>query len=184
MPAPISHQPPTTAAPGHTLATDAGEICGLVEQVTVLDASPVFVRINVRDTQLCSQCAMKSGCGHQLLSEAISGQRKNQTLQLPLPLGLQGNVHSGDMLDLVINESRLMSFSCLQYVVPILCMLLGTAVAGGLAAVTGAGEGWVIAAALVALGAGMGAVRVITTGMPLPVTLTIHTAESAGNSGV
>lgn len=136
------------------------------EHVTVLDAGPSGVRIRAREAGHCGRCAMKSGCGHQLLSDTLGRQDREHAIVLPLAPPMLGRVCPGETLALVIDEPRLMALSLLHYGLPVACLLLATVLGRQLG-----GEGLVITFAIAAFGAGLTLVSRIARAMSLPVTL-------------
>ncbi len=131
-----------------------------VQRVTVLDYGPGYVRVHSRNTRHCHQCSLKTGCGQQLLSGVLFSNTNNP-LELPLVQERLGNVQAGDSLELSIYEGRLMILSLLQYGLPVMCMLVATALASS----SGAGDSRVIFSAISALGFGLLLVRRITRTM-------------------
>jgi positive regulator of sigma E activity len=131
-----------------------------VQRVTVLDYGPGYVRVHSRNTRHCHQCSLKTGCGQQLLSGVLFSNTNNP-LELPLAQERLGNVQAGDSLELSIYEGRLMILSLLQYGLPVMCMLVATALASS----SWAGDGRVIFSAISALGFGLLLVRRITRTM-------------------
>jgi positive regulator of sigma E activity len=145
-----------------------------VQQVTVLDSGPGHVRVHSRNSGHCNQCSLKTGCGHRLLDGAYS-RDVNHSLRLPLAEDqLAGGVRAGDILELSIDEGRLMSLSLLQYGIPLLCMLAATGLASSISATAGAGEGCVIISAMAALGFGLLLVRRIVRTMDASAMLDLR----------
>ncbi len=147
-----------------------------VQQVTVLDSGPGHVRVHSRNSGHCNQCSLKTGCGHRLLDGAYS-RDVNHSLRLPLAEDqLAGGVRAGDILELSIDEGRLMSLSLLQYGIPLLCMLAATGLASSISATAGAGEGEgrVIISAMAALGFGLLLVRRIVRTMDASAMLDLR----------
>lgn len=145
-----------------------------VQQVTVLDSGPGHVRVHSRNSGHCNQCSLKTGCGHRLLDGAYS-RDMNHSLRLPLAGDqLAGGVRAGDILELSIDEGRLMSLSLLQYGIPLLCMLAATGLASSISATAGAGEGRVIISAMAALGFGLLLVRRIVRTMDASAMLDLR----------
>ena len=143
-----------------------------IEQVTVLGSGPAFVRVSARDSRHCNQCDLKNGCGHQMLAGAVSSQRAFSSLELPIYH--HDFLKPGDTLDLAIDEGRLMALSLLHYGLPALAMFMAAAVSRSLAAGSDAGESWVIAATLCALGGALALVRLIAARLPFPALLAVH----------
>jgi len=145
-----------------------------VQQVTVLDSGPVHVRVQSRNLRHCNQCSLKAGCGHRLLDGA-SSQDVDHSLWLPMADGqLAGGVRAGDTLELIIDEGRLMSLSLLQYGLPLLCMLVATALASAIMETARAEEGRVIISAMAALGFGLLLVRWIVRTMDASAMLALR----------
>lgn len=149
-----------------------------VEQVTVLGSGPAFVRVSARDSRHCNQCALKNGCGHQLLAGAVSSQREFSSLELRIPH--HDILKPGDTLGLAIDEGRLMALSLLQYGLPALAMLMAAVVSRQLVA----GEGWVIAATLCALGGALALVRLIAARLPFPALLEVRDSGTGSVAGL
>jgi len=143
-----------------------------VEQVTVINAHPDSARILGNHSGHCRQCALQSGCGHQLLATATRHSRQALAFELPLPPAMQGKVSPGDTLTLKVGETRLVFLSFLQYLVPLAGLLLGTAL-GSLMAQPSSNEIMVILCASAGLVAALVLVRNISQGMKLPVALQI-----------
>jgi len=87
---------------------------------------------------------------------------------------LAGGVRAGDTLELIIDEGRLMSLSLLQYGLPLLCMLVATALASAIMATARAEEGRVIISAMAALGFGLLLVRWIVRTMDASAMLALR----------
>lgn len=142
-----------------------------VEHVSVIETGPHAVHVAAREPQHCGRCALKSGCGHQLLSAGLAGRVRTPTLALPLAPEMLARVRPGDRLELAIDEGRLIRLSLLQYGLPLAFLLGLTAAAEVITVAAGAGESWVIVTALCALIAGFTAVRRVSGNLAMPVTL-------------
>jgi len=127
----------------------------------------------------CRGCSANTGCGHYLLDNLRdkAGLRRNNTLTLPLPVYLVGNVHAGDTLILAMQEARLMQLAILLYGLPLLAMLVGTFSGGLLAKAFGGGDSWSILGAVLGLMGGL--VRTRRMALPVPAQLFAQPEKTA-----
>lgn len=107
----------------------------------------------------CDRCALKGGCGQQLLASLTGGERN--VLALPRALVPRNDLCRGDVITLALDDGHIARASLLVYLLPLALALAATALATWLAA----GEGWVIVSAVLALVAGQAAVGVIGPGL-------------------
>ncbi len=131
-----------------------------IEHMSVVNAGKGFVHLRSRDPAHCEHCAASSGCGIQLLNRAMT--REAATIAVQVPVSNQKNIQTGDDVVVAIDDFKLICMSLLQYVVPILLLVVSTAVAQIIMTNYRINEIWVILAAFFALSGGMLLVRYLS----------------------
>ncbi len=125
------------------------------EQATVLAVHADAVLLAARQQSACESCRAQSGCGQAVLSRLM---RQEGTVRALLPSGLQGRVRPGSEVVVAIPMHTVVLGSLLIYLLPVLGLLAGAA----LAAQAGLREGLVAAAAVAGLVAGGALVRLVS----------------------
>ncbi|WP_116365161.1 SoxR reducing system RseC family protein [Parahaliea mediterranea] len=115
-------------------------------EVVAVEADAVWVETLRQST--CGSCAAQKGCGHGLLNRLGSGRRHYIRV---LPGSIQpAACRVGDTVDIAIPETVILQGSLVVYLLPLLAMLAGAALAAGqwpasdLAALGGAAAGFAL----------------------------------------
>lgn len=99
-------------------------------RVVALEADALWIETIRRST--CGGCAAQSGCGHGLLNHRLLNNRtagKHGYIRaLPGDEGI-GSYHVGQQVMLSIPEEIILRGSFIAYLLPLLCMLSGAAIA-------------------------------------------------------
>ena len=98
------------------------------ESVAVND-STVWVETIQQST--CGQCAARKGCGQSMLSKMYDGRRHH--IEVPIQ-DYAGELHVDDVVEIGIPEALMVKGALLVYLLPIVLMLLGAALASNNAA--------------------------------------------------
>ncbi|MFW5824367.1 MAG: SoxR reducing system RseC family protein [Marinobacter sp.] len=119
------------------------------ETGTVISVSGDEAWVQTLRQSTCQSCSARHGCGQKALAGLSSGQSR----QIRVPNTLQAR--PGDQITVAIAESALLKASLLVYAMPLLMMVVATALAGlllpghelaaVLAAVSGLGSGMMVA---------------------------------------
>lgn len=123
----------------------------LTEQAQVVALEPEGVRVETIRRSACSSCRSQSGCGQKLLAEIGQGQRFQIVSGNPHQLLLQ----PGDIVELGVDESSFLQASVMIYLLPLLGLILSSAMADA----AGAVESMVVLAGLSGLMLGFVIVR-------------------------
>ncbi|MFT5721777.1 MAG: sigma-E factor negative regulatory protein RseC [Motiliproteus sp.] len=123
----------------------------LTEQAQVIALEPGGVRVETIRNSGCSSCQAKAGCGQKLLAEIGQGQRFQILSGNPQQLLLA----PGDMVELGVDEGSFLQASAMLYLLPLLGLILSSALADALGMV----EAIVVLAGISGLLLGFVAVR-------------------------
>ncbi|MFV0276418.1 MAG: SoxR reducing system RseC family protein [Parahaliea sp.] len=96
--------------------------------VVAVDVAAVWVETLRRGT--CGDCAARKGCGHALLNR-IGGGHGHYIRALPGAVA-PADCRVGDTVEIALPEAVLLRASLIVYLVPLLAMLGGAALVGGL----------------------------------------------------
>lgn len=127
--------------------------------VVAVDAQPDGNHLTLSCDQQtsCSHCASKSSCGTGVVSKAIGNKRHLWKLVTDKP------VRAGQLVEIGLSEGNLVRYASIVYLLPILALFLGAALAEGyLAPVLAMGEGFSIAVSALFLLGGIGLARLIS----------------------
>ncbi|MFT6915084.1 MAG: sigma-E factor negative regulatory protein RseC [Motiliproteus sp.] len=100
----------------------------LTEQAQVIALESGGVRVETIRSSGCSSCHSRSGCGQKLLAEIGQGQRFQILSGNPLQLLLA----PGDIVELGVDEGSFLQASAMIYLLPLLGLILGSAMADAL----------------------------------------------------
>jgi sigma-E factor negative regulatory protein RseC len=121
----------------------------LRETASVVSHDGHVLHLKTERRGTCSGCSLKGGCGQYLLA------RDNDLLDVPACEStrglLEGELQSGEQVQIVLSEGQLLNLAWLFYGLPLLGLLLATLFARGL----GAGEGMMMLLALGGLALGV-----------------------------
>lgn len=106
------------------------------EQATVTSITNDYVVVETHRKSTCGSCAAKSGCGSAALSEVL-GQRRS-TVRVLVDSQQSSQLQSGNVVTIELKEKALLTGSFVIYGLPILLLLLLTAVGQWLAQDLGA----------------------------------------------
>ena len=127
----------------------------LTERGEVVAVEPDAVWVETLRQSTCGSCAAQKGCGHGLLNRLGSGRRHYIRV---LPGSVQpGECRVGDSVEIALPESVILQGSLMVYLIPLLAMLAGAALAAGqwpasdLVALGGAAAGFALGLAGVRL---------------------------------
>lgn len=123
----------------------------LTEQAQVVAVEAEGVRVETVRRSACSSCQSKSVCGQKLLAEIGQGQRFEIVSSNPQGLALQ----PGDVVELGVEEASFLQASMMIYLLPLLGLILLSAVATS----AGAAELVVVLAGMLGLLLGFVVVR-------------------------
>lgn len=115
----------------------------LIEQAQVVAVEFDGVRVETVRRSGCAGCQAKSGCGQKLLAEIGQGQRFEILSGNPRQLLLQ----PGDIVEIGVEEAAFLQASMMVYLLPLLGLILMSAVAS----VSGAVESVIVLAGLLGL---------------------------------
>jgi sigma-E factor negative regulatory protein RseC len=127
--------------------------------VTAVDRQPNgnLLTLSCDQQTSCSHCASQSSCGTGIVSKAV-GRKQHQWQLLT-----QKAVQPGQLVEIGLSERNLVRYASIVYLLPILALASGAAVAElWLAPILGMGEGVTIFIALLSLFAGIAAARAVS----------------------
>lgn len=120
------------------------------ETGTVISTSGNEAWVQTIRESACQSCSARHGCGQKALAGMTSGQSRQIRVANTL------NARPGDQVTVAIEESALLRASLLVYALPLVVMVVATALAG---IVVPGRDGLAMVAALAGLGAGLGLAR-------------------------
>ena len=123
-------------------------------RVVAVEADALWVETIRRST--CGSCAARQGCGHGLLNRIADG-RSSYIRVLRPPTADTRPCEVDDQVRISIPEQVILRGSVVVYLLPLLCMLTGAAVAEQL--LTSAPQPAAVAGAVLGLGLGFALVR-------------------------
>lgn len=126
----------------------------LEESGRVVSVDPDGVWVETVKQSACGGCSARNGCGQALLASVGEGKRSVICVDNPHAL----SVRQDDQVVIGVAEQAFMRVSLLMYLVPLLSLFFGAALASGLEL----GEPAVIASAAVGLVAGLLLVRYVS----------------------
>lgn len=120
------------------------------ETGTVISTSGTEAWVQTIRESACQSCSARHGCGQKALAGLTSGQSRQIRVANTL------NARPGDQVTVAIEESALLRASLLVYALPLVTMVIATALAG---AMMPGRDGLAMISALVGLGVGLGVAR-------------------------
>lgn len=120
-------------------------------RVVAIDADSVIVE-TIRQSS-CNSCAAQKGCGQSLLNKIGDGQRNH--MRVLLGRFEATDFHLDDDVDIAVPEHVLVSGALVVYLLPLLCLLAGMALADHFLN----SEAWAAVGAALGFAAGLGGVR-------------------------
>jgi positive regulator of sigma E activity len=142
------------------------------EALTVIDTDADTLHVSTRQQSWCKNCHAQPGCGMQLLHSASFN--KQETLEFPMPVSLQGKVAKGDSVEFIMQDRQLMLLAFQHYLLPLICMLVATLLATAITDALNIGEFPVILSAFSGLFLSLFWVRQLSklhTGIPARIVL-------------
>lgn len=124
-------------------------------RVVAIEADAIWVETIRQST--CGSCAARQGCGHGLLNRMADGRSGYVRVLRGEPPADGGHCAVNDQVRISIPEAVILRGSMIVYMLPLLSMLLGAALAGALDA--DHAEAMAAAGAAVGLGLGFAVVR-------------------------
>lgn len=120
------------------------------------------IQLSCEQKTSCSSCASKSSCGTGLVSSAF------KTKALLWQLTTDKRVQAGQIVEIGFPEKSLLQSAALVYIVPLIMMMLGTAVGSyWFAPLLAGGEGIVILSAFVFMALGIGFAKYLSPRLEL-----------------
>lgn len=120
------------------------------ETGTVISTSGNQAWVQTIRESACQSCSARHGCGQKALAGMTSGQSRQIRVANTL------NARPGDQVTVAIEESALLRASLLVYALPLVIMVVATALAG---AMVPGRDGLAMVSALVGLATGLGLAR-------------------------
>ena len=127
----------------------------LVETGRVVAVEPDGLWVETIRQSTCGSCVAQKGCGHGLINKISDGKRSY--IRVLSGRSDTGGCRVDDQVRISIPEEVILRGSLVVYMLPLLCMLGGAALAAGL--LQGSQDALAAIGAMVGLAAGIGLVR-------------------------
>ncbi|UTM57804.1 SoxR reducing system RseC family protein [Photobacterium sp. CCB-ST2H9] len=119
---------------------------------TVVAVARNQITVSCQQQTSCGSCASQNSCGTGVISKVLPGRQHQLTLSTR---NIDEPIEVGQLVEIGLSERSVLQSALLVYVLPLVCMLLGTLLGQWwFVELAGGGEGGVIACAL--LGGALG----------------------------
>lgn len=113
---------------------------------TVVAVDKKQITVSCRQQTSCGSCASQNSCGTGVVSKVLPGRQHQLTLSAT---HINDPIHIGQLVEIGLSERSVLQSALLVYVLPLVCLLLGTLLGQWwFVELAGGGEGGVIACAL------------------------------------
>ncbi|MGR5143887.1 SoxR reducing system RseC family protein [Photobacterium sp. DNB23_23_1] len=120
----------------------------------VIAVKPGEITVSCQQQTSCGSCASRDNCGTGIVSKALPGRQHQLKIATDKP------VKVGDVVEIGLSERSMLHSATLVYVLPLLCLVLGTALGQWwFVTLAGGEELGVILTALVSAALGLGLAR-------------------------